>query len=59
MSTGRPFGGELGDPAQSGRAVTGLADDVDVRLRRQDHVQAGPDEGLVVDDEDSHTGQCS
>jgi hypothetical protein len=39
-----------------GRAVGGLADDLDVRFRVEDHPEAGADERLVVDNEDADLG---
>ena len=44
-------------PGQPDRclAVGGLRDDLDVRLRLEDHPEAGADQGLVVGDEDAET----
>ena len=42
--------------SNGGLAVGRLGDDVDVRLRLEDHPEAGPDERLVVGDEDPETG---
>ena len=36
------------------QAVLGLAHDLDVRLRLEDHLEARPHERLVVDDQDAN-----
>ena len=39
------------------RAVGGLTDDLDVVLEFEEHPQAHPDDGMVVDDEDPDPGR--
>ena len=36
------------------QAVLGLADDLDVRLRLEDHLEPRPDQRLIVDDQDAN-----
>jgi hypothetical protein len=45
---------ELGRSRERLRAVGGLAHDVHVFLGLEDHPETGPDEGLVVHDEDAN-----
>ena len=44
------------DGGQDTAAVTGLADDLDMRDAGQHHHQSGTDQRVVVDDEDADRG---
>src|SRR3954469_11057650 len=55
-ASGRPehdVRGRLDRFLQRFRAVLGLADDVDVGLLLEHHLQAAPEQGVVIDDENS------